>query len=165
MDGRGDGVGMFGDGGGIICYDKEVAWGVATSDDVAWLYWWELCWWGVRSWLDIWMVHRSMGNNSRVADEVYIQRRCLVLEDFLLFALYSFSSIANQVPLWTSFDSCLVLISSIGTSSFALITISHSSYQYHLRLTPPVTQSWVYAVLGVCCTWCQLMIMTWRDRE
>jgi len=23
----------------------------------------------------------------------------------------------------------------------------------------------VYAVLGVCCTWCQLMIRTWRDRE
>ena len=23
----------------------------------------------------------------------------------------------------------------------------------------------VYAVLGECCTRCQLMIMTWRDRE
>jgi len=23
----------------------------------------------------------------------------------------------------------------------------------------------VDAVLGVCCTWCQLMIMSWRDRE
>jgi len=26
-------------------------------------------------------------------------------------------------------------------------------------------QSWVYAVVGVCCTLCQLMIMTWRDRQ
>jgi len=26
------------DGGGIICYDKEVGGGVVTSDDVAWLY-------------------------------------------------------------------------------------------------------------------------------
>ena len=27
---------MFKDGGGIICYDKEVVWGVATADVVAW---------------------------------------------------------------------------------------------------------------------------------
>jgi len=38
MDGRRDGVGILEDGGGIICYDKEVVWGVATSDNVAWLY-------------------------------------------------------------------------------------------------------------------------------
>jgi len=29
------------------------------------------------------MVHRSMGNGSRVADEVYIKRVLLALEDFL----------------------------------------------------------------------------------
>jgi len=37
MDGHGDGVGIFEDGGGIIRYDKEVVWVVAMSDDVAWL--------------------------------------------------------------------------------------------------------------------------------
>jgi len=29
------------------------------------------------------MVHRSMGNDLRVADELYIKRGLLVLEDFL----------------------------------------------------------------------------------
>jgi len=45
------------------------------------------------------MVHRSMRDDSRVADEVYIKRGCLVLEDFLFFSLYSFSCIAKQVRL------------------------------------------------------------------
>jgi hypothetical protein len=43
------------------------------------------------------MVHQSMGNGSRVADEVYIKRLMLALEDFLFFSLYSFSCIAKQV--------------------------------------------------------------------
>jgi hypothetical protein len=43
------------------------------------------------------MVHRSMGNDSRMADELYIKRVLLVLEDFLFFSLYSFSCIAKQV--------------------------------------------------------------------
>jgi len=37
VDGRGDGAGMVEDGGSIISYDKEVVWGVATSDHVVWL--------------------------------------------------------------------------------------------------------------------------------
>jgi len=45
------------------------------------------------------MVHRSMGNDSRVADEVYIKIGCLVLEEFLVFSLYSFSCIAKQARL------------------------------------------------------------------
>jgi len=45
------------------------------------------------------MVHRNMRNGSRVVDEVYIKRGCLVLEDFLVFSLYTFSCIAKQVRL------------------------------------------------------------------
>jgi len=45
------------------------------------------------------MVHWGMRNDSRVVDEVYIKRACLVLEDFLFFSLYSFSCIAKQVRL------------------------------------------------------------------
>jgi len=45
------------------------------------------------------MVHRSMGNDLRVADEWYIQRVLLALEDFLFFYLYSFCGIAKQVRL------------------------------------------------------------------
>jgi len=43
------------------------------------------------------MVHRSMGDGSRVADELYIKRMLMVLEGFLFFSLYSFSCIAKQV--------------------------------------------------------------------
>jgi len=45
------------------------------------------------------MVHWSMRNDLRVADEVYIKRVCLVLDDFLFFSLYLFSYIAKQVQL------------------------------------------------------------------
>jgi len=94
----------------------------------------------MRSCLDIRMVHLSMANDSRVADEVYIKRGCLVLQDFLVFSLYWFSCIAKQARLWPSLDYCPVLILSIWTlKRFVLITISHYCYQYHLRPTPPIT--------------------------
>jgi hypothetical protein len=57
----------------------------------------EMRWWCVRSWDEIRMVHWSMRNGSRVADQLYIKRVLLVLEDFLFFSLYSFSCIAKQV--------------------------------------------------------------------
>ena len=44
------------------------------------------------------MVHRSMKNGSTVADELYIKRVLIALEDFLFFSLYSFSCIANNSP-------------------------------------------------------------------
>jgi len=37
-----------------------------------------------------------MENGSRVADELYIKRVLMVLEDFLFFSLYSFSCIASN---------------------------------------------------------------------
>jgi len=43
------------------------------------------------------MLNWSIGNDSRVADEVYIERSSLALEDFPLFSLYSFSCIVKQV--------------------------------------------------------------------
>jgi len=100
----------------------------------------ELCWWRVRSWADIGMVHWHRRNDSRVADEGYIKRGCSMLEDFLVFSLYLFSCITQQVWLWNNFDFGLVLIFSIRTSTrLVLITISYYCYQYHLRQTPPVT--------------------------
>jgi len=76
------------------------------------------------------MVHRGMRNGSRVADELYIKRVLMVLEDFLFFSLYLFSCIAEQVTTLKQLRllSCLVLLS-----------VLHYCYQYHLRLTPPVT--------------------------
>jgi hypothetical protein len=43
------------------------------------------------------MVHWSMGNDSRVADKLYIKRVMLALENFDFFSLYTFSCIAKQV--------------------------------------------------------------------
>jgi hypothetical protein len=43
------------------------------------------------------MVHRSMRNCPKVADELYIKRVLLALEDFLFFSLYWFSCIAKQI--------------------------------------------------------------------
>jgi len=53
------------------------------------------------------MVYRSMKNGSRVADELYIKRVLIVLEDFLFFSLYSFSCIANNSP---TLKSILILV-------------------------------------------------------
>jgi hypothetical protein len=50
------------------------------------------------------MVHRSMRNDSRVADELYIQRVLLALEDFLFFSLYSFCCLAKQVTTLKQFQ-------------------------------------------------------------
>ena len=53
------------------------------------------------------MVHWSMENGSRVADELYIKRVSMVLEDFLFFSLYSFSCIAsNKYDFERYSDSC-----------------------------------------------------------
>ena len=45
------------------------------------------------------MVNGSMKDDSRVADEVFIKRRCLVLEDFFFFSLGSVSRIAKKARL------------------------------------------------------------------
>jgi len=63
------------------------------------------------------MVHRRMGDDSRVADELYIHAVLLALQDFLCFSLYLFFCIAKQVTTLKRFNRCLVLISSIPISS------------------------------------------------
>jgi hypothetical protein len=63
------------------------------------------------------MVHRSIRNDSRMADELYTKRVLLVLEDFHFFSLYSFSCIAKQVATLKQLRLCLVLIPSTPTSS------------------------------------------------
>jgi hypothetical protein len=45
------------------------------------------------------MVHPSMADGLRMADELYIKRVLLALEDFLFFFLYSFCCIAKQVTM------------------------------------------------------------------
>jgi hypothetical protein len=86
------------------------------------------------------MVHWSMRNGSRVADGLYIKRLWLALEDFLIFSLYSFSCIAKQVTTLKQLRhlSCLDFLETNFESLVSLL-ILHYCYQYHLRLTPPVT--------------------------
>jgi hypothetical protein len=72
------------------------------------------------------MVHRSMGNDSRVADELYIKRVLLALEDFLFFSLYSFSCIAKQVTTLKQFRllSCVDFLNT-NLELLAPLLISH----------------------------------------
>jgi len=65
-----------------------------------------------------------------VADELYIKRVLMALEDFLFFSLYSFSCIASSS---TTLKDILILVLSIRTSS------SVPQHPHHLRPTPPVT--------------------------
>jgi len=75
-----------------------------------------------------------MEDDSEVANQVYIKRGCLVLEDVLFFSLYSFSCIAsNSTTLKHTPDLCHCPSLSIRTSSSVL------QHPYHLRPTPPVT--------------------------
>jgi hypothetical protein len=72
------------------------------------------------------MVHRSMRNDSMVADELYIKRVLLALEDFLFFSLYSFSCIAKQVTTLKQFRllSCLNFLET-NLKFLAPLLISH----------------------------------------
>jgi len=72
-----------------------------------------------------------------VADELYIERVSMVLEDFLFFSLYSFSCIASSS---TTLKDILILIPSIRTSSSVL------QHPYHLRPTPPGTLERVFHI-------------------
>jgi len=95
----------------------------------------------VRSWMIIRLVHRSMEDDSKVTNGLYIKRGCLALEDFLFFSLYSFSCIASNSPtLINVLDSCPCPCLSIRISSSVL------QHPHHLRPTPSVTvnQFWSY---------------------
>jgi hypothetical protein len=86
------------------------------------------------------MVHRRMTNDSKVADQLYIQRVLLVSEDFLFFSHYSLCCIAKQVT--TSKQLQLMSCPDILDMNFeglAMITILHYCYQYHLPPTTPIT--------------------------
>ena len=88
----------------------------------------ECCWWCVRLWLDIRMVHRGMKNGSMVVDNLYMKRGCCTLEDFLFFSLYLFSCVQSKLQLCNSSDSCL-LTPLIQTSSTLF------RLRYHIILT------------------------------
>jgi len=100
------------------------------------------------------MVHHSIGNNSRVADTLYLKRGCLVLEDFHFFSLYSFNCIAKKVTTLKQLRllSCLnyqdtisKCICAIPDNTF-LSPISPKSDPSHLNRTSPYT---TYLILNV----------------
>jgi hypothetical protein len=50
------------------------------------------------------MIHQSMRNDSRVADEVYMKTLLFVLEDFLFCSIDSISFIAKKVTTLKQFQ-------------------------------------------------------------
>jgi len=114
---HGNGMRMLYSGGQIICWEKEVVWGIATSDDAAWLWWYESHWWCIKSWVRIGLLHLSMRYGSRVPDQLHIHRACLALKDFLFFSHYSISCRAMQTD-------------NIGkTSTFVLTQILDANFE------------------------------------
>jgi hypothetical protein len=87
------------------------------------------------------MVYQSVRNCRRVVDELYITRVLLAFEDILFFSLYSFFSIAKQVMTLKQLRllSCPDFLDTNFKRVLSCFLISHVGYQYHLRLTPPVT--------------------------
>jgi len=75
-----------------------------------------------------------------VADELYIKRVLMAMEDFLFFSLYSFSCIAKQVTTLKQLRllSCLDFLET-NFERLVLFSDIIFCYQYHLRPTPPVT--------------------------
>jgi len=76
-----------------------------------------------------------MRNGSRVADELYIKRVLMALEDFLFFSLYSFSCIAKQVMTLEQLRplSCLDLLE---TNLERLVLFSDITFVLPISLTP-----------------------------
>jgi len=100
----------------------------------------ELCWWCVKSWDGIRMVHGSMRNGSRVEGKLYMQRVLLALEEFRFFSLYMVSCIANQLTtltqlrLWPCSDP-----SKRTSSALVLCMISHYLFPISPATILPVT--------------------------
>ena len=86
------------------------------------------------------MVYWSMRNGLGVTDELYMKRVLLALEDFFFFSLYSLSCIAKQVTTLEKLRllSCLDSLE-MNIEPLVLFSNAHYCYQYHLRLTQPVT--------------------------
>jgi len=92
------------------------------------------------------MEYRSSRNESRGADKQYIKRGCLVLEDYLLFSLYSYSCILIQLT-----TGILILAWLLGPNfqQVVLFRISHFTFQFHQS---PTCQSTLLCV-PTDCTW------------
>jgi hypothetical protein len=90
------------------------------------------------------MVYRSMRNGSRSGRRIIYKESVVGIEGFLfLFSLLVLLYSKASYDFETASTSCLVLIPSKRTSILlSCFPISHSSYQYHLRPTPPVTLQW-----------------------
>jgi len=126
--------------GANISYDKQMVWDVPTSEDVVWLYCYEICSQCIRALQRIQMVHRSMKNDSNMADKLYLKRGCLVLDDFMVLSLYSLSCIAKQPTTLKQLQPVCCFDSSIRTlSTLVLFQKLHYCLHYYLSLTLSIT--------------------------
>jgi hypothetical protein len=76
------------------------------------------------------MLRQYISHDSRVADELYINRMLLALEDFLFFSLHSFTCIAKQFTTLKQLQllSCLDFLD----MNFECIV---PCLRYHIRVT------------------------------
>jgi hypothetical protein len=129
------------DGGGIICYDKEVVWGVATSGEVAWFV-------TIRIVLVVCKIMGWDSDGTSEHEEWFKDGRQIVYKEsvvdiggfpFLLSLLvllystasYDFEIASTFVLSWFSRHE--------HWASLSCFLISHYCDQYHLHPTPPVT--------------------------
>jgi len=101
------------------------------------------------------MVYRSMRNDLRVAEEVYLKRGLLELEDFLFFYLYSFSYIAEQVMSLRQFR-LLFCSDFLETNIQPLVLFSDITLVLPISATPNparytrTSPTTMYLLLNVC---------------
>jgi hypothetical protein len=81
------------------------------------------------------MVHLSMSNDLRVADELDTKRVLLAMEDILFFSLYSFSCIAKQVTTLKQLRS-LPCLDSMETNIEPLVLCSNITFKLTISPTP-----------------------------
>jgi len=77
-------------------------------------------------------------------------------------------NVTRWLYLWALMQSWLVAVDRVGRHAGSWSYIQRS-IRNHENEGKSNNLGWMlytlYAVLGVCSTWCHLMIMTWRDRE
>jgi len=162
VDRPGNGVRTLSDGGGIMYYDKEVGWGVETSDDVAWLY---------RLWVVL-VVCKIMGRYSNGTSEhekwfeggrrsVY-KERLLGVGGFpfllsLLILLYSKASMTlNQLWLLSCLDHLITNFETLCSDYdiTLLLPISPTSNPDCYAGTSPSKHNWYWMYCQHCLTRC-----------
>jgi hypothetical protein len=100
----------------------------------------------------IWLAHRSMKDDSKVANKLYIKTGCLMLEDFHFFSLYSFSSIASNSTTWEYISTPVIILVSRyapGDQSSNIHMTCARPRPLHISISMPLALNELYNVQRV----------------